>query len=182
MNLEALKFPIGFYEAPAVIDETVISDWVATLKGLPGELRDLVENLSYEHLDWTYRPKGWAVKQVVHHMADSHMNSFARFKIIMTEEKPTIRTYEQDEWAKLPDGSNSEVAASLNILEGVHARLVTLLKDTNADDWNKSFIHPEYDYELTLGWLVGLYAWHSKHHLAHIKQAIENEGDFTSAS
>lgn len=179
MNLEELKFPIGKYEPPLEIDQATVSEWISVLEKLPAELRETVENLSYEHLDSIYRPNGWAVKQVVHHLADSHMNSFIRFKLIRTEEKPTIRPYSQDGWALTPDANNSEIATSLNILDGVHVRLVTLLSDLHPDDWNRTFVHPEHEKEPTLGWMIGLYAWHSKHHLAHIKQAIEKEGDFT---
>ena len=181
LDLEELKFPIGKYEPPVEISEDTISEWVSTLEKLPLDLRGWVENLSYESLDWVYRPQGWAIKQVVHHLADSHMNSFIRFKLILTEETPTIRPYNQDEWAKLTDGADPDIATSLNILEGLHARKVTLLSKLSASDWDRTFIHPEYDRELSLGWMVGLYAWHSQHHLAHIKQAIEKEGDFIFA-
>lgn len=181
MDLEELKFPIGKYQPPSEINEDLISDWISVLEKLPSDLRGLVETLSYEDLDLVYRPQGWAIKQVVHHIADSHMNSFIRFKLIMTEEKPTIRPYNQAEWAKMDDANNPEVATSLGILEGVHARLVTLLKGLSPSDWDRTFIHPEHDDELSLDWMIGLYAWHSQHHLAHIKQAIEKEGDFTFA-
>lgn len=179
MDLELLKYPSGKYKAPDVIDQSVISEWADTLEQLPKNLRKLVETLSYESLDWSYRPKGWTIKQVVHHLADSHLNSFARFKLMMTEDNPTIRPYEQDKWAEMPDANNPEIATSLTILEGVHARLNILLRDLISDDWNRTFYHPEYDRTFTLGWMIGLYAWHSDHHLAHIKQAIEKEGDFT---
>lgn len=181
MDLEELKFPIGKYQPPSEINEDLISDWIGVLEKLPSDLQGLVETLSYEDLDLVYRPQGWAIKQVVHHIADSHMNSFIRFKLIMTEEKPTIRPYNQAEWAKMDDANNPEVATSLGILEGVHTRLVTLLKGLSPSDWDRPFIHPEHDGELSLGWMIGLYAWHSQHHLAHIKQAIEKEGDFTFA-
>lgn len=179
MDLEELKYPIGKYKAPNDINAELIAGWVATLEELPNSLRNVVESLSYEHLDWPYRPKGWTIKQVVHHMADSHMNSFIRFKLIMTEENPTIRPYHQDEWAKMPDASDPNVSTSLSILEGLHERLVILLKDLNADDWERTFVHPEYDTPLTLKWMIGLYAWHSNHHMAHISQAIEKEGNFS---
>ncbi len=179
MELEQLKYPEGKYIAPDVIDQGVITEWADTLENLPKNLRKLVENLSYECLDWAYRPKGWTIKQVVHHLADSHINSFARFKLIMTEDNPTVRPYNEKLWAEMPDANNPEVSTSLMILDGVHERLNILLRDCISDDWNRAFYHPEYEKSFTMGWLIGLYAWHSNHHLAHIKQAIEKEGDFT---
>ncbi|MEP5613822.1 MAG: YfiT family bacillithiol transferase [Cyclobacteriaceae bacterium] len=181
MELEDLKYPVGKYKAPEVIDQAVITDWVDTLEELPKKLRNLVENLSYKYLDWSYRPKGWTIKQVVHHLADSHMNSFVRFKLMMTEDNPTIRPYEEAKWAQLSDGNNPDISTSLQILEGLHSRLNTLLRDLISDDWNRTFYHPEYEKNFTLSWMIGLYAWHSNHHLAHIQQAIEKEGDFTES-
>ncbi|MEQ9405462.1 MAG: putative metal-dependent hydrolase [Cyclobacteriaceae bacterium] len=179
MDLEKLKYPVDRYKAPAEITKEQIEEWITILEGVPAKLRDLVENLSYDSLDWIYRPKGWTIKQVVHHLADSHMNSFIRFKLIMTEETPTVRPYEQTAWAEMPDANDPHVGSSLSILDGIHERLTILLKDLISDDWNRTFIHPEYEGELKLSWLIGLYAWHSRHHLAHIQQAIEKEGDFT---
>ncbi|MEP1093941.1 MAG: YfiT family bacillithiol transferase [Cyclobacteriaceae bacterium] len=178
MELEELKYPKGKYQTPDVIDQAVISEWMDTLQQLPVNLRKLVENLSYECLDWVYRPKGWTIKQVVHHLADSHMNSFVRFKLMMTEDNPTICPYEESKWAKMPDGNNPEISTSLMILDGLHGRLNVLLRDLISDDWNRTFYHPEYEKSLTLSWMIGLYAWHSNHHLAHIQQAIDQEGNF----
>ncbi len=181
MELEKLKYPVGKYQVPEVIDQAVITKWMDTLEELPKGLRKIVENLSYECLDWAYRPKGWTIKQVVHHLADSHMNCFSRFKLIMTEENPTVRPFDEASWADLPDANNPEVSTSLTILEGLHSRMNILLRDLIADDWNRTFFHPEYEKSFTLSWMIGLYAWHSTHHLAHIKQAIDKEGDFTWA-
>lgn len=179
MDLEELKYPKGKYVVPDTIDQSTISGWIHTLEALPANLTKLVENLSYENLDWQYRPKGWKIRQVVHHLADSHMNSFIRFKLMMTEDNPTIRPYMEGAWAETVDANNSEISTSLTILEGLHARLTTLLQDMISDDWNRTFFHPEYEKKLTLSWMIGLYAWHCDHHLAHIQQAIDKEGDFT---
>lgn len=179
MDLQQLKYPIGKYQPSPEIDPDIIKVEIKTLAELPEKLRELVENLSYECLDWIYRPKGWSIKQVVHHLADSHMNSFIRFKLMMTEENPTIRPYEESLWAEMLDGNNTEIGASLSILDGVHERLDILLKDLISDDWNRTFYHPELEKQFTLGWMIGLYSWHCNHHLGHIKQAIENEGNFT---
>ena len=173
MNIEVLKYPVGKYEAPSEINDEIFDEWIETLASLPEKLKKLVKNLSYDELELPYRPGGWTIKQVVHHLADSHLNSFIRFKWILTEEKPTIKTYIQDEWAKTLDASNEEIMHSTEILEGLHARLVILLKSLRPDQKKRTFIHPEYAKELSLEWMVGLYAWHSRHHLAHIKQAIK---------
>ena len=178
VDLDQLKYPIEKYKTPENINLEIITGWISTLETLPENLRSLVENLSYECLDWIYRPKGWRIKQVVHHIADSHMNSFIRFKLIMTEDNPTIRPYMEAAWAEMPDANTPEIASSLAILDGLHARLTLLLKDLISDDWNRTFHHPDYENKLTSGWMIGLYAWHSSHHLAHIKQAIEKEGNF----
>ena len=178
MDLEELKYPIGKYNHEGEINQTQINEWISTLEALPKNLRSKVENLSYDCLNWSYRPKGWMIKQLVHHLADSHMNSLIRFKLVMTEDDVTIKPYNQDAWSSLPDGNSDEIQSSINILDGVHQRVVILLNDTNQDDWNRTFVHPEYDHKLTLGWMIGLYAWHCKHHLAHIDQAIKHEGKF----
>ncbi|WP_462252778.1 YfiT family bacillithiol transferase [Ekhidna sp.] len=179
MDIETLKYPIGKYQPPAEVTDEIFSQWIETLATLPEKLKKLVGNLSYDELDMNYRPGSWSIKQVVHHLADSHMNSFLRFKWILTEEKPTIKTYNEVEWAKTADANNEEIMESIEILGGVHNRLIMLLKSLNNDQKKRPFVHPEYGEEFTLEWLIGLYAWHSRHHLTHIKQAIEMEGEFT---
>ncbi len=178
MDLEQLKYPTGKYQPPHPIEEATVESWISTIKNLPESLRKQVENLSYESLDWIYRPGGWTIKQVVHHIADSHMNAFVRFKLAMTQETPSILPYLEGEWAKLADGDNFEIKHSLEILEGLHARMVLLFESMTSADWEREMYHPEYQKNLSLGWVLGLYAWHSEHHLAHIKQAIEKEGNF----
>lgn len=179
MDIEVLKYPTGKYEAPSEITEDIFEKWIDTLESLPEKLKKLVGNLSYDELELQYRPDSWTIKQVVHHLADSHMNSFIRFKWILTEDKPTIKTYNEVEWAETADATNEEIMQSTEILEGLHNRLVMLLKSLRPDQRKRTFIHPEYSKEISLEWMVGLYAWHARHHLAHIKQAIELEGEFT---
>ena len=180
MEIESLKFPIGKYEAPSEITEEIHDQWVSTLETLPEKLKQLVGNLSYSELEFHYRPGGWNIKQVVHHLADSHVNSYIRFKLIVTEDTPTIRPYDQDEWAKTADANNDEIMDSIEILEGIHKRLTTLIKSLSPEQKQRTFIHPEYEGELTLSWMIGLYDWHSRHHLEHIKQAIKLEGEFAT--
>ncbi len=179
MDLEQLKFPTGEYQSPETISEKEILNWISSITTLPEKLSKIVTNLSYEELDWIYRPEGWSIKQVVHHLADSHMNSFIRFKLAMTEENPTIRPYIQERWAEMPDANNAEIASSLHILDGVHERMTLLFESLSPEEWKTTFYHPEQgDKRLALDWMLGLYAWHSNHHLAHVEQAIKYEGTF----
>jgi len=180
MDLESLKYPVGKYEAPTVIDDEIFAQWISTIEALPDKIKELVANLSYTELDLHYRPGGWTIKQVVHHLADSHMNSFIRFKLMMTEDNPTIRPYDEKEWAETADANNEEITDSLEILEGLHKRWATLLKSINPKDRKRPFIHPEYDHPLALDWMLGNYDWHCRHHLGHIQQAIKLEGKFTT--
>lgn len=179
VDIELLKYPAGKYTAPTEITEDIFNEWIKTLETLPEKLKKLVGNLSYDELELQYRPGSWNIKQVVHHLADSHMNSFVRFKLVMTEENPTIKTYDESAWAKTADADNEEIMESIDILEGLHNRWVILLKSLKPEHKKRTFIHPEYDAQLTLEWMLGLYDWHCRHHLAHIKQAIEKEGEFT---
>ncbi|MEO9483454.1 MAG: YfiT family bacillithiol transferase [Ekhidna sp.] len=179
MDIEVLKYPLGKYDSPQEITSEILSEWIASLETLPDNLKKLVGNLSYDELEMQYRPGSWNIKQIVHHLADSHMNSFIRFKWILTEDKPTVKTYNEEEWAKTIDATNEEIKESTHILEGLHSRLIMLLKELRPDQLKRTFIHPEYGKEFTLEWMIGLYAWHSRHHLAHIKQAIALDGEFT---
>ena len=173
MELEELKFPVGkyHYSEPS---EDVWEQWINTIETLPDKVKGLVSNLSFEDLENTYRPEGWNIKQVVHHMADSHMNSFIRFKLIVTEESPTIKPYNEAEWAKTEDACSEDIADSLDLLQGLHKRWATLLKSLKPSDRERTFVHPEYENQLHLEWMVGLYDWHCRHHLAHIQLAIDN--------
>lgn len=171
MDLEALKYPIGKYAYTEPTEEQW-EGWIATIALLPKTLNNLVGNLSFSELDRTYREGGWNVKQLIHHLADSHMNSFVRFKLIMTEENPTIRPYNQGAWSETADGHDENIAHSLGLLEGLHNRWAILLKSVSEEDRSRPFIHPEYQEQLTLEWLLGLYDWHCRHHLAHIRLAV----------
>ena len=178
MDIESLKYPIGKYQLTETITDDQFTGWITTIRKFPEELKGLVVSLSYDELELQYRPDGWNIKQVVHHLADSHMNSFLRFKWILTEDNPTIKTYHEDLWAEKPDANNEEIVNSLEILEGLHNRWALLLENVDAMDRKRTFYHPEYDKQLSLEWLLGLYDWHCRHHLAHIKQAIEKDGEF----
>ncbi|MEO8886384.1 MAG: YfiT family bacillithiol transferase [Mucilaginibacter sp.] len=171
MNEEELKYPTGKFKVPAEYTAEAITGWINDIKELPANLRKAVTGLTDAQLDTPYRPGGWTVRQLVHHVADSHMNSIIRFKWALTEDQPTIKAYKQDEWAKLPD-SQLPVEPSLLIVAGVHERLVALFNNFTQADWDRTFIHPETGATITLKRNLALYAWHGKHHLAHIVNLV----------
>jgi hypothetical protein len=172
MTDEQFKYPIGKFSVPVTYTNSDIRGWINDIKTLPGKVRHAIMNLNEAQLDTPYRPGGWTLRQVVHHMADSHMNSIIRFKWAMTEEQPTIKAYNQTDWALLAD-YRMPVESSLKMLEGIHLHLVTLFESFSEDDWNRYFIHPETGAEISLKRNLALYAWHSKHHLAHIKETLK---------
>ncbi|MEX0274559.1 MAG: YfiT family bacillithiol transferase [Flavobacteriaceae bacterium] len=175
-NLEKLKYPIGKFECPNPITETHLLEWTNALETLPQRLEDLVAPLSETQLDTPYRPGGWTVRQLVHHVADSHHHSYIRFKWAMTEDTPVIKPYVQTEWAQLPDSLSSPISLSLAHLKVVHAKLVNLLRMVQKQDLERKFIHPEGNVEVALTENMGIYAWHGNHHYAHIKNLVERKG------
>lgn len=178
LNLENLKFPVGHFIKPTSISEADIKNWLAVIENFPKEVQEITKNLSTAQLQWRYRPEGWSIKQVVHHCADSHMNSLIRFKLALTENVPTVKPYEEADWAELTDGNSDDVTPSLQILEGVHARWTLLLKHFTETNFSRQFEHPANKKRYTLDEALGLYAWHCNHHLAHIKQAVQYQGKF----
>ncbi len=176
--MEKLQYPIGKFTKPDAISPDDVSNWIVDIEQFPQVLKKLSASLTKEQLQWIYRPDGWSIKQVIHHCADSHMNSFIRFKLALTEDTPTIKPYDEAKWATLIDGTEDSIVASLQIIEGVHYRWVLLLKSLNKEDLKRHFMHPETKRMYSLEEATGLYAWHCNHHLAHIKQAIEQKGQF----
>ena len=175
-ELERLKYPIGQFECPINISEAQIESWISILEHFPTRLENLVKDLSDEQIDTSYRPKGWTVRQVIHHLSDSHHHSYIRFKWALTEDKPVIKYYYEQLWAELPDAKTGPIQMSLDHLKAVHAKLVYLLKGLNKDELNKSFIHPEHNDEVSLKKNIVNYAWHSNHHYAHIENLLKREG------
>jgi hypothetical protein len=178
INLEKLKFPIGEYQKPDAISQNDLDKWITVIEKFPQKIKALTENLTVEQLNWTYRPNGWSIKQVVHHCADSHINSFVRFKLALTEDIPIIKPYEEDRWAELKDGLSNDISTSIKIIEGVHARWVILLKSFGEKELKRQFTHPANNKTSSLDEIIGLYAWHCNHHLAHIEQALFHKGEF----
>jgi hypothetical protein len=169
---EQLKYPIGKFIVPVTYTNEDIRGWINDIKELPGKLRQTIITLNETQLDTPYRPGGWTLRQVVHHVADSHLNAMIRFKWALTEDQPTIKAYKQSDWALLPD-YRLPVEPSLKLLEGLHQRLVALFESFTEDDWDRSFIHPETGATITLKRNLALYSWHSKHHLAHITETMK---------
>lgn len=162
-----VRYPVGSYKPPEIIDAETRAKWIAELKALPVHLRNAVIGLNEEQLDTPYRPGGWTVRQLVHHFADSHLNSYTRFRLALTEDSPLIKTYDEKSWAELRDAKQAPIDLSLHLIEGLHARWVLLLSSMSESDFARTFIHPELG-EIRLDWTLGLYAWHSRHHVAHI--------------
>jgi hypothetical protein len=173
--MEDLSFPIGKYiEQP--FSETQLQEWLLDIEVLPKALEYAITNLDAAQLEIPYRSEGWNSRQVVHHVADSHMNAFIRFKLGLTEDNPTIKPYDQDAWVLLSDVENIPINISLTLLHAVHARMYEVLKNIKDDEWNRTVVHPEHGKQMTLWYLLGSYAWHGKHHTAHINKLREREG------
>lgn len=169
-----LRFPIGPFQSPDIVDEADRERFIKTLSAFPEEVRALVHDLDNDQLARTYRPGGWTIRQIVHHVADSHTNSFIRFKLTLTEDTPTIKPYYEDRWAEQADYL-LPVEVSLGILKGIHARWVALLESLFSEDWAKEYIHPENNKTYRLDVALALYDWHCRHHLAHIRQALADQ-------
>lgn len=171
---ERLRYPIGNFRKPEAFTAEIRKANIAALRELPAAAAAAVEGLTDEQLDTPYRPGGWTVRQTIHHIADSHVNSFCRFKLALTEDVPTIRPYLEDRWARLAD-SRLAVGPSLLIIEGVHARLTALLDSLAENDFARELEHPDTG-RWTLDGLLALYAWHGRHHVAHITELWERNG------
>lgn len=165
------RYPIGKYE-PQPFSEAQKEKWLLDIKFLPEELERSLLNLDTVQLETTYRDGGWTVQQLVHHVADSHMNAYMRFKLGVTEENPTIKPYEEKLWAELPD-NQLPVNISITLLHALHQRWYTAIKHLKEADWNRTVVHPEHGRQMSLWFLLGLYAWHGKHHTAHITSLRE---------
>ena len=167
MDLESLKYPTGKFIAPENYSPEVINAMITEIANLPKELRLKSASMTQVQLDTPYRPEGWTGRQVIHHIADSHINAYVRFKLSVTEDGPTIVPYDEVQWAQLSD-STLPIDSSIHILEGLHLRWTTLLRNFTEDDFEKYYIHPAYQSRWSMKKALALYAWHGKHHLGHL--------------
>lgn len=174
-ELEALRYPIGRFRPKQELSADERADRIDDIAAFPADLRAAVTDLSAEQSSAPYRPDGWTVRQVVHHVVDSHLNSYARFKLAVTEDEPTIKPYDQAAWAELPDARSDDIDTSLVLLEALHRRWTRFLRSLGDDVFRRAFQHPELG-RLTLDLNVQLYAWHGRHHLAHITRLRERKG------
>jgi hypothetical protein len=174
-DLEALQYPIGRFVPPSAAEPARVRAWIAQIAALPRDLRAAVEPLDARQLDTPYRPGGWSGRQVVQHLADSHMNSVIRFKWALTEERPLIKAYFEERWAELPDVRAVPVSVALDLLDSLHARWVGLLSALGTAELAREFVHPQSG-PISLGANVGVYAWHGRHHLAHIEGLARRAG------
>ena len=165
---EALQYPIGRFQAPSEFSDDVITEAISTIAKFPAVLQETLAFLPEGALDKPYRPDGWTGRQVVNHLADSHMHCLARFKWTLTENSPTIKPYLQDAWVELPDSLHFPIGASLQMLQGIHARLAHLMASLTPAQRMLTYYHPESQKDFSLAYATTLYAWHSKHHLGHL--------------
>jgi uncharacterized damage-inducible protein DinB len=173
--MDDLRYPVGEF----VVDSSVTDDkravWIRQIAQAPAAIRDAVRGLSDRQLDTPYRPGGWTVRQVLHHVPDSHMNAYCRYKFALTEDNPTIKAYDEAAWANVADTPRTPPEVSLALLDALHRRWVILLESMQSGDFARTLQHPEKG-SITLDWMLQLYAWHGRHHAAHITELRKREG------
>lgn len=169
------RYPIGKFHYEGALNEQQKAQYLDDIEQTPARLRAAVRGLSEQQLDTPYRDGGWTVRQVVHHVPDSHMNSYVRFKLALTEEEPTIRPYMENLWAELPEARSAPIELSLVLLESLHKRWMLMLRAIKPDEWKRSFRHPELGL-VNLEKNLALYSWHGKHHVAHVTSLRERMG------
>ena len=175
METTDLRYPIGKFQAPDKVTPEMRKSFIKDIEKTPKLLRKAVTGLSRKQLDTPYRTGGWTVRQVVHHLPDSHLNAYVRIKLALTEDEPTIKTYEEHKWAELKDTFNTPISVSLDLLEALHKRWVNLLNTLSESDFRKNYTHPEHGL-VNLDWVLSQYAWHGKHHTAHITSLKKRMG------
>ena len=168
-DLEKQKYPIGRYTKPDSYSAESLKEWISTLEALPMWMDACIENLDHVHLQMPYREGGWTIQQLVHHVADSHLNAYIRLKLALTENTPAIKPYDEKAWAELPDTQLVPVNISVTLLHTIHRRMVVLLNNLQPSDWERTYFHPEHQRNVPIWEMVAMYAWHSRHHTVHIK-------------
>lgn len=175
--MDDLRYPTGRFERPTVpLSTQQRRAMIDVIARTPGDLRRAVNDLSAQQLDTPYRDGGWTVRQVVHHVPDSHLNAYTRFKLALTEEVPTIKPYDEARWAELPDSSDTPIETSLSLLDSLHDRWVRLLRAMSPEQFTRQLNHPEWKAPMSLDVFLGLYAWHGPHHVAHVTSLRKRMG------
>lgn len=169
------RYPVGRFTRPEEITAAHLQEWIQAIEEAPAHLRQAVAGLTEVQLDTPYREGGWTVRQVVHHLADAHMNSFCRLKLALTEQNPTIKPFEENDWAETPDAARAPIAPSLALLEGLHARWTVLLRSLTPEQFTRTIQHPQAGTQ-RVDTLTGLYAWHSRHHVGHVTTTRQRQG------
>jgi hypothetical protein len=175
-DIEMLAYPIGRFEIPAGYDEASLNQWISKIEASPKWYDYSIENLDEEQLNTPYRPGGWTIIQVIHHVADSHMNGYTRFKLALTEQSPEIKPYDEKLWANLPDVSDVPVNVSITLIHALHRRWASLMRHMKPEDWERTYFHPESQRSIPLWEAAASYSWHSKHHFEHIFRLRERMG------
>jgi hypothetical protein len=173
--MDDLRYPVGQFELNEPITPQLLNTFISQIEETPLKLRAAVIGLTDDQLETPYRPGGWTVRQVVHHLPDSHVNSYMRFKLAATEDQPMIRTYHEERWAELNDARTAPIDVSLDLLDTLHRRWVIFLRSLTAQDLARSFQHPEWG-NVPLDKAIAMYAWHGRHHVAHITSLRERMG------
>lgn len=168
-TVELIQYPIGEFVSPEVISDEEVEEFIAVIKNFPGKLKNEIEFFTEDHFDTQYRPGGWTVRQLINHLADSHMNAFLRLKLALTEENPTIKPYDEKKFAELQDSINNPVKYSLQILDGLHKRWYNVLRTMTNKQFDRTFYHPENKISYGLRSHLAYYAWHCNHHFKHIQ-------------
>lgn len=173
-NPDPLRFPVGPFRPEPRLSSDDRRKFIQALSRFPAEFRSVVESLSEGQLDTPYRPGGWTVRQVVHHVPDSHLQGYVRFKLAVTEESPGIKTYDQAAWGETADSRTEPVSVSLDLLEALHLRWVAFLRSLREEEFRRTYRHPELG-EVSLDTTVQLYAWHGRHHLGHVRLVADSD-------
>lgn len=174
MNDEALRYPFGKFSAKEAYTRQELDDCIQRIESLPSRMENVIRDLSPAQLDTSYREGGWTARQVIHHVSDSHMNAYIRFKWALTEDTPVIKVYNEKRWAETPE-IRSSPDLSLNLLKALHVKWVALLKSLTMEDLQKEYIHPETKKHMKLATIVAMYAWHGDHHLGHLNIIAEKK-------